>query len=351
MSKLRLNHWLIQFRKNFFTYRDGYFDLPYISNSPAIMVESFKHTPFTQFMPDKQQIHTANIFTNGIMHYCELEEGLWVIITEMEFKKNVSTHALYDKEPTDYHFLSHFTYNSPVNQVGVNNVSIPTHGWGFYKPGTEVKAYFNKGDEGVFTNFAFNSAWFERNIPLLQFKDGYDFKRFFESDDTYKTWENMVPGSDTMIGEILAMLKNRNKAPGGIIPVKLLCLQMISQFFISMATHNLIQPNAKLHDQDSRLVARAEKALIDSLLTGFTSVAKLATQLHTSPTKLQLLFKAVHGTSMYQYYQEKQMMLALQMLKAGSKSIKHIALTFGYKSPSKFSAAFKKYHHISPSQV
>ena len=160
----------------------------------------------------------------------------------------------------------------------------------------------------------------------------------------------MVPGSDAMIDQILAIMKNENSGQAGIIPLKLLCLQIISHFFISMATVNQIQPNPKLHDQDSRLVARAEKILFDSLLISFPGVPEMAMLLHTSPTKLQLLFKAVHGNPMYQYYQEKQMVLALKMLKADPKSVKELALTFGYKNPSKFSAAFKKYHHILPSQ-
>ncbi|RKR82512.1 AraC-like DNA-binding protein [Mucilaginibacter gracilis] len=350
MYKLRINRWLIRFKKNIFTYRNGYFDLPYISNSPAIMVESFKHTPFTKYLPERKEIHTANIFTQGVMRYCELEVGLWIIITEMEFKKNVSTHALFDKEPTDYHFLSHFIYNSPVRGIGINGIAIPTHGWGFSKPGTEIKAYFNKGDQGVFTNFAFSTNWFERNIPMHKQGDLHNFMSFLESKETYKTWDNIVPGADTLIDQILEILKNQNHGHSGIIQVKLLCLQLISQFFTSIATAH-IQPLVKLHEQDSGLVARAEKALVDSLLSGFPGVVELAAVLHTSPTKLQLLFKAIYGNSMYQYYQEKQMVLALQMLKAEPKSTKDIASIFGYKNPSKFSVAFKKYHHFLPSQV
>ncbi len=338
-------------RKNIFTYHDGYFDLPYISNSPEIMIDSFKDTPFTKFLSDLKEIHTANIFTKGIMRYCEIEDGLWVIMTEMEFKKNVSTHALYDEEPTDYHFLSYVMYNSPVKGIGINGITLPTHSWGFYKPGTEIKAYFNKGDVGIFTNFVFNTAWLERNISMSQFGDGHDLQRFLVSNATYKTWENIVPGSDVMIGQLLDLLKRRGTEQGGLIALRLLCLQMISQFFTTLSTEKRLLPSSKLHDEDSRLVARAEKVLADSLLFGFPGITELASRLHTSSTKLQLLFKAVHGNSLFQYYQQKQMVLALQMLRATPTSLKDIALTFGYKNPSKFSAAFKKYHHILPSEA
>jgi len=351
MFKFRINQWLFDMKKYFFTYRDGFFDLPYLSNSPAVMVDSFKNMPFTKFLAAEKEIHTHNIFTDGVMRYAELEDGLWIIITEIAFKKKVSTHALYDQEPTDYHFLSYFVYTSLIDQIGLNEITIPTNGWGFYKPGTEIKAYFNKGDEGIFANFVFTKSWFERNVPLKTFASGNDFGSFFESTESYKTWDNLVPGSEMMVREILALLKARQHDDQRTIPLKMLCLQIISQFFISITHDHKVKPQAKLHDHDTRLIARAEKLLIDNLTTAFPGVEEMAQKLHTSSTKLQSLFKIVYQTSIFQYYRDKQMVLALQMLKAKPISVKEIASIFGYQSPSKFSAAFKKYHHFSPTDL
>jgi len=347
MSIIRISRWLNKFRKYFFTYRDGYFDLPYLSNSPDLMVESFKRMPFTRYDGAANVIYTNNMFTDGAMYFCELEEGLWIMQTEMEFKKNVSTNALYDNEPCDYHFLSYFIYNSLVNRQGFNGVTIPIQGWGFYKPGTEIKAYFNKGDTGIFTDFVFNKAWFERHIPL---RGEHDFKPFLESGDTYKTWENMVPGSEMMIREILSLLKT-SKPEESLIPLKIICLKIISQFFISISTTHPLKPHTALRDNHSRLVARTENVLLDKLTTSFPGIDELAQTLNTSPTKLATAFKTVHNNSIYQYYQQKQMELALEMLKTSGMSVKSVAITLGYQSPGKFSAAFKKYHQVLPSEI
>ncbi|MGY3215083.1 helix-turn-helix transcriptional regulator [Mucilaginibacter sp. HD30] len=350
MLKLRVNQWLNGMRKYFFTYRDGYFDLPYLSNSPEIMIESLKHMPFTKFLAAENEIHTNNIFSEGVMRYRELEEGLWIMITEIEFRKNVSMHALYDQEPCDYYFLAHFTYSSVANRIRFNDLTIPTHGWGFYKPGTEVKSFFSKDDKGTFTNFVFNEKWFERNLPMATLAKEDNFKHFFESGNSYKTWDNLVPGSDLLIKNILDLLKDGRQDQQGIILVKMLCLQIISQFFASISTQNLA-PKIKVSKDDSRMVARTEKILIDRLTSGFPGINSLAETLHTSAAKLQNLFKAVNDNSIFQYYQEKQMVLALQMLRSKPVSVKEIALTFGYQSPGKFSAAFKKYHGFSPSTI
>jgi AraC-like DNA-binding protein len=77
----------------------------------------------------------------------------------------------------------------------------------------------------------------------------------------------------------------------------------------------------------------------------------MAQLLHASPGKLRTTFKDIHNISIFQYYQKKQMMLALEMLRENPTSVKYIALTFGYQNPSKFSKAFKKHHNILPSQV
>ena len=89
-----IKQWLFNFKKFFFTYRNGYFELHYLSNSPEIMIESFKEMPFTQYDAINNCIQTNNVFTNGTMYYRELEVGLWVIITEIEFKRNICINSL-----------------------------------------------------------------------------------------------------------------------------------------------------------------------------------------------------------------------------------------------------------------
>ena len=351
MFKVRIDSWLIKFKKYLFTYRDGFFDLPYLSNSPEVMVEAFKQMPFTKHIASENVIYSNTVFSNCALYYLEVEEGLWVIVTEIAFKKNISTNALYDQEPCDYYFLSHFIYSSIVEGVQVNDITIPTLGWSLYKPGTEVKSYFNKGDKGVFANFAFSKAWFERNVGVSMLDNRHIISQYLESDSGYITWNNIVPNSELLLAEILELMKSATQTTFGTLAVRARTLEIISKFFTGISSINPVNLAANINEADRRLVAKTEKILIDNLTGSFPGIEKLANLLHTSPTKLQTAFKSIHENSIFQFYQKRQMMLALEMLKAEGTALKNIALTFGYQNYSKFSAAFKKHHGILPSKV
>ena len=136
--KLRIDKWLIRFRNYLFLYKDGYYRLPYLCNSPQMMLASFKSMPYTKYDGANNFIETNNQFINGRIYFRELDEGLWIMISEMEFKKNVSTHALYDRSPCDYYSLSHFRYSQMIKA----EIILPIVGWGLYKPGTGINGYF-----------------------------------------------------------------------------------------------------------------------------------------------------------------------------------------------------------------
>ena len=61
-----------------------------------------------------------------------------------------------------------------------------------------------------------------------------------------------------------------------------------------------------------------------------------------------ICFKAVYGSSIYQYMKTYRMQTARVLLQDTSRSVTEIAATLGYDNPSKFSEAFKKEYGISP---
>jgi AraC-like DNA-binding protein len=91
--------------------------------------------------------------------------------------------------------------------------------------------------------------------------------------------------------------------------------------------------------------------LMNNLTEGFPGIELIARQVNMSESKLKTIFKGVYGQSMFQYFKEKQMILALQLLKNPEAQIKNIAASLSYESPGKFTVAFKKYHQILPSEV
>ena len=349
--KSRINKWLINFRKYLFIYRDGYYELPYLSNSPQIMLASFKKMSFVKFDEKNKCIKTKNPFTDGVMYYKEVEEGLWIMITEIEFKKNISTHALYDNEPCDYYFMSYFKYYHKLKDTKMNDIDMPNTGWGLYKPGTQVNSYFSEHDKGVFMDICFSKLWFDKNFGIGKMSADNVLKQYLDSDIAYKIWKDTIENGEERMNKILNALKVPLTDGMSDFSMKILCLDLMNSFFTSIVNMPVAVAEDKINETDRRHLANAERMLVNALTTHFPGIDIIATTVHMSPTKLKTLFKKVYGNSMMQYYQEKQILLALNILKAGKISVKEVANNLGYDNHSNFTLAFKKVHNFLPSEI
>jgi len=81
--------------------------LPYLANSPQATVQSvIKMRRFVQHSAVKQTITVKSLFLNGITNYLEIEDGLWLMYGDYEYKKNVSMKRVDDKKlPSDYYSI------------------------------------------------------------------------------------------------------------------------------------------------------------------------------------------------------------------------------------------------------
>ena len=80
------------------------------------------------------------------------------------------------------------------------------------------------------------------------------------------------------------------------------------------------------------------------------SLNALADKLKLSPRQTQRLIWKYYGKSFQQKKAEARMSVASILLKDEDRSIAFIADTLGYSSPEHFSAAFRKYYKMSPSE-
>ncbi len=348
--QLRINKWLIDLKKYLVFYSNGYYTVPYLSNSPDIMIDSLKRMPFTKHDVSEKVIHTHNIFTKGALYYREIADGLWVIVTDIAFLKAVATKALYDNEPCDYYFLTHFRYNAKVGINTVNNIMLPKFGWSLYRPGSEISGYFNAGDAGVFVNIIFTKAWASQNIALDHLQAANNLKDFFVTQKSYIVWDDIVPNAATMTNTLLASLQQNTNENTNHLALTMQCLAFMLGFLESASIERL-NVVTKIKEADSRHLSTAEKIIVNNLTTVFPGIDAIAQQVHMSPTKLKTLFKTVYGKPLLQYYQEKQMLLALELLRIEKRSVKDVAAILGYNNTSNFTLAFKKYHQFLPSDV
>ena len=107
----------------------------------------------------------------------------------------------------------------------------------------------------------------------------------------------------------------------------------------------------KLPGHEKTNLAKAEKIILESLMNDFPGIEYIAQKVNMSPSKLKALFKDVYGKSIFQYYQEKQMDIAFNLLKNSSKTVTEVAEILGYENPSNFTKAFKKVYADLPSNI
>ena len=101
---------------------------------------------------------------------------------------------------------------------------------------------------------------------------------------------------------------------------------------------------------DFERIREVEKIITGSLDKLPPKQEQLATKAHMSVSKLKYTFKAVHGTSIYNYYQKARMEKSLELLQDG-KTVTETAYELGYNDLSNFTRNFKKQFNLSPGSI
>ncbi|WHI60012.1 AraC family transcriptional regulator [Mammaliicoccus lentus] len=99
--------------------------------------------------------------------------------------------------------------------------------------------------------------------------------------------------------------------------------------------------------QEVDIIKQIKKMMTEQFEQRFT-IDELARQYHISPTALKTTFKGVYGVSIGEYMKAYRIKKAASMLLKTQESIGEIASAVGYKSQSKFGAAFKDIYKITP---
>ncbi len=92
------------------------------------------------------------------------------------------------------------------------------------------------------------------------------------------------------------------------------------------------------------------KIMIENNWRDFSTVGDIAETVCVSSVTLQQKFKALTGSTVYQFVRKQKMNEAASLLIYSDWTIVTIANELGYDNPSKFSSAFKKHYELSPNQ-
>ncbi|HMO32052.1 MAG TPA: helix-turn-helix transcriptional regulator [Lacibacter sp.] len=124
---------------------------------------------------------------------------------------------------------------------------------------------------------------------------------------------------------------------------------MMERFFNHIHSRvSLADVESNFKPDDIRTILALEKEMLGNLSEKPPSINDLSRQAAMSATKFKNLFKSVFGMPVYEYYQNKRMARAAELLRSGTCSVKQAGQQVGYPNVSNFSAAFKKHFRVTP---
>lgn len=129
--------------------------------------------------------------------------------------------------------------------------------------------------------------------------------------------------------------------------VRSLVSVLVAEFFKKVFTRQPIEAYA-LKDVHFEKIMEAENILLAHLQKNLPSLEKIAQSVALSESTFKRHFKAIFGKSIYEYYLEKKMDLAKQLMIENSLSVNDTAERLGYEKVSNFIEIFKKHHGYSP---
>jgi AraC-like DNA-binding protein len=126
---------------------------------------------------------------------------------------------------------------------------------------------------------------------------------------------------------------------------------LMERFFTRIHSRvSLADVQSNIKPDDIYTVLKIEKLLVENFSAKPKSIEDLARKATMSSTKLKKIFKSVFGMPVYEYYQQKRMQRAGELLSTGKFSVKQVAVTIGYTNVGNFVTAFKKHMKEEPSK-
>jgi AraC-like DNA-binding protein len=340
------------FNKYLFYHKDGFYELPYLSNSPEAIIKSIVKMPFVKHSEERRVFESDTPFLKATVHYSELEKGLWMICANAKYKANVNYRRVTEKDiPADYYMLSLEVSadRSKAMPVLINGMTYSKCTWLLFKPEVSVvRSHFKDSNTLSFAVF-FNEEWLKKVLFKETHFINSGLKHFFESKAKYLIWPDTSESVDAVYKSIQDTLDGKGgcHSPG-------LKKQMNDLFSRFIDIYNAGETNQKffdIPDNDREKIIKAERILVRNLLASFMGIEELSKQSAISPTRLKSCFKMMYGQSIFQYFRQKQMEHAYTLIKSKSLTVKEIANLFGYENAGKFSAAFLKQTGSLPSEI
>lgn len=129
------------------------------------------------------------------------------------------------------------------------------------------------------------------------------------------------------------------------------CLMHLMSYVLPLLRHQCFCNDFQsVKERHFDKIIRAEKIIRENIKEPCTLIS-LARSVGTNECTLKQGFKAIYGTTVYNYLNNLRMMRALELIEGSDLSIGDISEALGYKNHSNFTVAFKKHYGYTPKKA
>jgi len=351
-----LDNWFSSAKKALFKYKDGFYELPYLANSPEIVIKSLTKSPFVKHSEKKGVFGSNNPFMQAEIKYHKIDEGLWIMDAVSFYKENVAYKRDVDNQlSSDYYnlMIEYSKTESNCKNALFDGVAYPNCSWVLFKSNGSLANCRFKGEKTRTLSLFFNDQWLKNVLSTKDFFQESSIKHFFDSKIDFIIWPDRSENAEFICN--LSSKYFHQKIEQGIVKPeewKEFVFKFFSSFINKYNEDSLGKNLINFSNTDRLKILETEKILVENLRGAFIGIDLLAARIGISPTKLKNNFKLVFGETIFQYFRKKQMEEAKILLEQKKEiCIKEIAAQFGYNNPGKFSLAYKEHFGVLPSKI
>ena len=346
-----INTFIKSLDKKKFTYKDGFFEMPYMAGSPEMTVKSFDKFYFTKHNKKDNKIDVKNIFMHGAFYYLKLEDGLWIYVSRVQYKKNIQFYHYYQENDTDnYYFLNFNQHLKTISskKMVVNGLCISNQSWVLFKPLVAKSICHFKDTEELNVTINFNQAWLDKQLNTNELFIKSNISSFINSEAKFLSWP-FSEKEEISFHHFFECI--HQKEPAYEEKLKNLTSRTFDLFLKKHINQKITENDFQFSDADRKKIQIANQYMLDNICGKSITIDMICDKIGMSSTKFKILFKKVYGNSVYQYYRDKKLEYAHDLIKKSESTITEIANYIGYENTSKFTIAYKQKFGALPSNV
>jgi AraC-like DNA-binding protein len=195
-------------------------------------------------------------------------------------------------------------------------------------------------------DFTISSYWLKQQPGYIHV-DRYFNDEMAEDTGTPVLTASCSPKNGPVASRLFSSLRRKEQDVTGLLSLSI----SLIRDFLSTTTREETDKTPAHIDLYYEKVKEAEAMLVSHLQNTLPRLSFIAQKVALSESTLKRYFKLIYGRSIYEYYLNKKMEMARDLILQRPLTVNEAAEIMGYEKVSNFIDIFKKYHGCSPGSI